>query len=305
MTQKKLLCVGNAVLDQIFVVEKLPTEVGKYFAHNYYESGGGPAATASVAVSRLGGKAKLWSRIGDDSVGDRIAAELTGYGVEIPELSRLRGVTSSIAGIWVDITGERIIVNYLDPRIPLGAEWLPLDEIAEFDCVLADIRWPGGAEVVLRAAKKAGVTSILDGDRVPNPSTLQTLAPLADHAVFSEGGLAIFTGESDPAKGLIKAAKVPGVNPYVTLGDKGCLWLEGDEVRKLPAFTVETVDTTGAGDVFHGAFALALAEGMTVEDGLFFASAVSALKCTRPGGRAGIPDRAALEAFLEKRRTGA
>lgn len=305
MRQKQVLCVGNAAWDQIFTLDALPTVAGKYFAHGYSESGGGPAGTASVAVSRLGGKARLWSRIGDDATGDRIVAELLAYGVEVPAVSRLKGVASSLAGIWVDRQGERFIVNYLDPKFPQDAGWLPLGEVGNFDAVLADIRWPAGAEAVLRAAAKVGVISVLDGDRAPSVSILATLAPLAKYAVFSEAGLAMFSGETDPGAGLVGAAKVPGVNPFVTLGDKGCMWLENGNVRSMPAFAVEAVDTTGAGDVFHGAFALALAEGRGVEEGLRFASAVSAIKCTRPGGRAGIPDRAALEAFLEKRRTDA
>lgn len=303
MERKRILCVGNAAWDQIFVLDKLPTGVGKYFSHAYSESGGGPAGTASVAVSRLGGKARLWSRIGDDGAGDRIVAELERFGVEVPPISRLEGVRSSLAGIWVDGTGERIIVNYLDPAFPQNADWLPLGEVGEFDCALADIRWPAGAEAVLRAAAAAGIPSVLDGDRAPNAAILQTLAPLAAHAVFSEGGLAMFSGEADPEAGLRKAGTIPGVNPYVTLGDKGCLWLDKGRIRALPAFRVEAVDTTGAGDVFHGAFALALAEGMGIEEGLRFASGASALKCTRPGGRAGIPDRAALNAFLVLRKS--
>ncbi|MDR1536201.1 MAG: PfkB family carbohydrate kinase [Planctomycetota bacterium] len=300
MEQKRILCVGNAAWDQIFVLETLPTGAGKYFSHAYSESGGGPAGTASVAISRLGGKAKLWSRIGDDGAGDRIAAELTEYGVELPAISRLKGVASSLAGIWVDAGGERIIVNYLDPKFPQNADWLPLGEVGEFDSALADIRWPAGAEAVLRAAAAAGVPSVLDGDRAPGASILATLAPLAAHAVFSEGGLAMLTGEMNPEAGLLAAGSLPGVNPYVTLGDRGCLWLDKGRIRAFPAFKVEAADTTGAGDVFHGAFALALAEGMEIVEGLRFASGAAALKCTRPGGRAGIPDRAALDAFLKR-----
>ncbi|MDR3078171.1 MAG: sugar kinase [Planctomycetota bacterium] len=301
MERKRVLCVGNAAWDQIFVMETLPLAVGKYFSHAYSESGGGPAGTASAAVSRLGGQARLWSRIGDDAAGDRIVAELAGYGVEVPELTRLKGVASSLAGMWVDARGERIIVNYLDPRFPQGAEWLPLEAVGEFDCVLGDIRWPAGTEAVLRAAARLGIPSVLDGDRAPSAAILETLAPLAAHAVFSEGGLRLYTGEESPEKGLIRAAARPGVNPYVTLGEKGCLWLERGEVRRLPAFAVEVVDTTGAGDVFHGAFALALAEGMAPPAALRFASGAAALKCAQPGGRKGIPDRPVLDAFLSGR----
>ena len=301
MAQKRILCVGNAVWDQIFIMESLPVGAGKYFARTYIESGGGPAATAAVAISRLGGAAKVWSRIGDDSPGDRIVAELESYGVEVPDLDRIKGVASSLAGIYVDDTGERIIVSYLDDKFPQGAEWLPLEEVREYDCVLGDIRWPAGTEAVLKAAAEYGVPSVLDADRVPTREILHRLAPLASHAVFSEGGLQMYTGEHSPEAGLEKAAVLIKGIPFVTLGGDGCMWMRDGRLERLAAFPVSVADTTGAGDVFHGAFALALAEKMTLVDAARFASATAALKCTKPGGRAGIPDRAALEGFLEKK----
>ncbi len=300
MDRKKVLCVGNAVLDQIYTLPSLPPAPGKYFASAYLEAGGGPAATASVAVARLGGAARLWSRVGRDPAGDRIAAELASYGVDLPAVSRIDNVVSSLAGIFVDARGERVSVNYLDPKLPQGAAWLPLDEVGGFAAVIGDIRWPAGTAAVLRAAAAKNVPTVLDADQAPTLDILQDLTALAGHVVFSEPGLRQFSGEASAEAGLVAAAKKIGGIPYVTLGGDGCLWLEGGRVRRLPAFTVTVADTTGAGDVFHGAFALGLAEGMAVEKALRFASGAAALKCTKPGGRAGIPDRAALEAFLSK-----
>jgi sulfofructose kinase len=297
---KKVLCVGNAVLDQIFLMKTLPTEPGKHFAHSYLESGGGPAATASVAVSRLGGTARLWSRIGDDSPGDRIVKELEGYGVNVPVHCRIPGVASSIAGLSVDEKGERISVNYLDAKLPQDAHWLPLAEVAGFGCALGDIRWPGGSEAVFHAAAKVGVPTVLDADRAPSREILERVVPLADHVIFSEGGLLQYSGEEKYEAALAKVAGMMRGIPYVTLGGKGCFWIHDEAISHSPAFTVDVVDTTGAGDVFHGAFALAIAERMPVPAALRFASATAALKCTRPGGRAGIPDRATLDAFLRQ-----
>ncbi len=293
-----VLCVGNAVLDQIFLMKALPSGGGKYFAHAYLEAGGGPAATAAVAVARLGGAARLWSRVGDDAPGDRIVAELARYGVEVPAHCRIRGVTSSLAGINVDETGERVTVNYLDPKLPQDAGWLPLEEVSGFACVLGDIRWPAGSAAVFAAAAKAGRPSVLDADKAPSRDVLERLVPLADHVIFSEGGLAQFSGEENHGAALAKTAGLIKGIPYVTMGGKGCFWMCGGTLRHAPAFSVPVVDTTGAGDVFHGAFALAIAEKMLLPDALRFASGTAALKCTRPGGREGIPDRPALEDFL-------
>ncbi len=301
MPNKKVLCIGNAVLDQIFSVNSIPHTAGKHFATAFLEAGGGPAATGAVAAARLGGQVTLWSRIGDDSAGNTIASELEKYGVSLRGLKRLTGVVSSIAAVFVNPEGERMIVNYIDPRLPQNVpDWLPLDEVKNFDCVLADVRWPAAAAAVLEAAKAGGVPTVLDADLSPNTEALNTLAPLAAHVIFSEGGLKQYTGEASPKAGLQKAAEQCSGTPYVTMGEKGCLWLEKETGEHFfPSFKVNVVDTTGAGDVFHGAFALALAEGLPRTQVVRFAAAAAALKCTRPGGRAGIPDRAVLENFLQ------
>lgn len=301
MKTKKILCLGNAVLDQIYSVPALPDGPGKFFATAFMEAGGGPAATASVAVASLGQRAVLWSRIGDDAAGDRIVAELESYGVSLNGLQRIKGAVSALAAIAVDKQGERMIIGYLDPKFPQTVpDWLPLDKVKFFDCVLVDARWPAAAVAVLKEAARHGITTVLDADITPDAEALNMLVPLAGHAVFSEGGLRQYSGENSPEAGLKKtAARIQGT-PYVTMGAKGCLWLKDKTSAPefCPAFPVKAVDTTGAGDVFHGAFAVALAEGKSGNDAIRFASAAAAIKCTRPGGRLGIPERTQLEEFL-------
>jgi sulfofructose kinase len=118
---------------------------------------------------------------------------------------------------------------------------------------------------------------------------------------FSAPGLARFAGTDDPREGLARAAARTGGTVGVTLGEAGVLWRDGDRTRHLPAFPVAAVDTLGAGDVFHGALALALARGSGHEEALRYASAAAALKCTRFGGRSGIPDANAVDRFLQER----
>lgn len=145
-------------------------------------------------------------------------------------------------------------------------------------------------------ARGAGVPTLLDADVTPQDIT--SLVALADHAVFSAPGLKRMTGSESGEEGLNKAAAQTDGRVYVTQGAEGALWKEYDRFCHLPAFVVKTVDTTGAGDVFHGALALALAENMPTETAIQFASAVAAMKCTRPGGRAGIPEREQIASFL-------
>jgi len=295
---KTLACVGSAVLDRIFNVGDLPGCSGKFVATGYTEVGGGPAATAAVAVARLGWPVDLIAPVGDDPGAVAIIDELAGYGVGTAFVRRIPGGASSTSAILVDRAGERMIVNYRHPAVDAQIEWLGEVDFSGFAGVLADVRWPRGSESALAAARRAGVPTVLDADTCPDD--ISPLARLADHIVFSQPGLARFTGEHGVERGLRAAADVVEGHVYVTAGREGGYWLERSKLGHLKAFQVDVADTTGAGDVFHGAFLVALAEGLTGEAAMRFASAAAALKCTRPGGRLGIPSRSQLETFLRE-----
>ncbi|WP_259293803.1 PfkB family carbohydrate kinase [Salmonella enterica] len=203
---------------------------------------------------------------------------------------------SSQSAIMVDAKGERIIVNYPSPDLLPDADWLNDIDFSQWDVVLADVRWHDGAKQAFTLARQAGVMTVLDGDITPQD--ISELVALSDHAAFSEPGLARLTGMSEAIDALKKAQMLTNGHVYVTRGSEGCNWLEKAAVRHQPGFTVEVVDTTGAGDVFHGALAFGLASGYAIEEAVRFASGVAALKCTRPGGRAGIPDCEQTRSFL-------
>jgi sugar/nucleoside kinase (ribokinase family) len=140
------------------------------------------------------------------------------------------------------------------------------------------------------------VIGVLDGD-IAAPGVVERLAPLASHVVFSEPALGTYSGEADIPAALREAAKrIPGL-VGVTAGERGFFWLEGARVKHVPAPQVAAVDTLAAGDVFHGAFALGLAEGMDVAKAGRFACVAASIKCTRFGGRLGAPTRAEVAAF--------
>jgi sulfofructose kinase len=295
-----VICTGIAVLDQIYDTEALPRGAGKHFARGYREAGGGPAATAAVAIARLGGRAAFWGRVGDDPVGARIADDLADFGVELSGLRRVVGGRSSVSAVVVDAKGERMIVNYGDPDLDRDPAFLPLDRLDAAGAVLADARWPEGAAAALDAARASGLPAVLDADATPDDAARPLLCR-ASHVVFSTAGLAQATGFDDPQRGLAAARLETDAFLAVTLGGDGCAWLAADgTLARLPAFAVTPVDTLGAGDVFHGAFALALAERRGEREALAFASAAAALKCARPGGRAALPDRRAVDRLLEE-----
>ena len=265
-------------------------------AKRYTEVGGGPAATAAVAAAKLGAQVDFIGRVGDDDTGNSLLAELESLGVNTRYTRRYAGAKSSQSAIMVDAQGERIIVNYPSPDLLHDAGWLNEIDFSQWDVVLADVRWHEGAREAFTLARQAGVMTVLDGD--VTPQDISELVALSDHAAFSEPGLARLTGITDPVAGLKKSKTLTNGHVYVTRGSEGCDWIKNNALQHQSGFKVDVVDTTGAGDVFHGALAFSLAGGDAPEDAVRFASGVAALKCTRPGGRAGIPDCDQTRSFL-------
>lgn len=294
----RVVCVGQTVWDQVWTVDALPAGGGKSRASAFHGLGGGMAATAAVTVARLGGDACFWGRAGDDPAGQAMRDELAARGVDVRQLRLVSGGRSSVSGILVDRAGERRIVNFRGADLPDDPGWLPLHELSQAGAVLADPRWPAGALVALRAAREAGVPTVLDGD-VADAEVFDRLLPWVDCAVFSEPGLAAYAaGAADLASRLRHALRAGCRLAAVTQGDRGVRWTDGGPLQHQAAFGVPVVDTTGAGDVFHGAFAWALASGRAVPQAMRLAAATAALKCRQAGGRAGIPDLATVLAML-------
>ncbi len=296
MSAPQIACVGGAVLDLIYGVERLPSADTKLPARSFTESGGGMAANAAAAIARLGGRSTWYGRVGDDEMGQHIVRGLIDAGVQ-PVPHTVTGAKSPHSLVLVDDQGDRAIVLYRSSGFDVDPGWLPLDDICTADIVLADNRWVQGATRALSAARHRGIPAVLDADISDDPNALQAVKS-ATHVVFSEQGLSTILHTADPVEGLRLAAQhAPFV--AVTLGAKGVMWMgEAGDICTLDAYPVKAQETLGAGDVFHGAFALALAEGQPVEGALRFASVTAALKCERSGGRATFPDRAEVDAAL-------
>jgi sulfofructose kinase len=172
-----------------------------------------------------------------------IISELLAHGVDCGNLRRCPGCSSSTSAVIVDARGERMIVNHLDPALPADPSWLPRMDSVGAAAVLADTRWPEGAQAALRAARAAGLPAVLDADR-PIPADGELLRA-ATHVAFSADALADYTGVSDPARGLERAAS--GLTGWcgVTVGRDGVLAHAGGELRHYPGFEVPVVDTLG------------------------------------------------------------
>jgi len=299
-SSKPILCVGASAWTTIFRVAELPQGSAKIIPDAAIQIGDGMSASAACAVVKLGGRAEFWARVGDDANGRAAIASLTEAGLDCSKVRFVPGVKGSFCTVVIDAAGERIVIPRHDPALPNDTDWLPLQRIrdGEFAAVLTEVRWPEGAAAVLDAAREAGIPAILDAE-VGAPGVMESLAARATHVLYSETGLAAQVGRAAARTQLQRAqAQLPEQFLGVTRGGDGFYWLEGGKVRHAEGLAVKAVDTLGAGDVFHGAYALALTEGMSTADTARFACVAASLKCEVFGGRIGAPDRAAVLARL-------
>ncbi len=293
----KILCVGNATWDRIYNVIEIPSVATKYFSTNYFEVGGGVAATAAVAAAKLGCEVEFIGRIGNDNVGKLIKYDLAEWGVKTTHSNLINGAVSSNAVVHVDPRGERQITVHRDPNMPRNADWITADMLEGVDCVLCDCTWSEGAEKLLTLAKEKGIPSVIDADL--GVENLSKLLVIGEHIAFSNPALCNLTCENDLEKALVIAQEQTKGTVYVTKGEEGCYWLEDGQLKQVKGYRVDVIDTTGAGDVFHGALAVAVAQGNRGQTAVNFANAVAALKCTKLGGRAGIPNMEQAIKFIE------
>ncbi|OCJ07473.1 ribokinase [Rhizobium sp. AC27/96] len=299
-TPKHVLCVGAAVLDTLFRVRTLPSGQGKVLPYDMLQIAEGMASSAAFAVARLGGKASLWGAVGNDATGERILRELSGAGISTEGMLRAEGAQSAVATILVDDEGERLIVPFYDPKLHHTLKTFTPEEIAAFDAVLVDVRWPALALRVLQAAREIGKPAILDGDVAPD-GIIEQLAPEATHIVFSEPAAQRLTGITDFVE-MTRLLKQRFSQTFicVTAGAAGSFWCDdqSNDIRHSPTIAIKAVDTLAAGDIFHGAFALAIAEGKAPAEAIQLSSVAAAIKCEIFGGRSGAPTRADVIARL-------
>lgn len=292
--QPKVLCVGHASYDLVFQVPHHPAPDEKLFADGFVRCGGGPAANAAVAVARLGHAAAFAGYLGRDLFGEEHVSELHAAGVLTDWLARGDAPTP-LSAVFVKPDGTRALATFKAATAYTAAEAIDFSNCRP-KVVLFDGHEPLLSEPLAERAGAEGVPTVLDAGSLHRGTEL--LMERVDHLVASEKFARQASGAADPHLALeFLAERAPVV--VITLGERGLLWKTPDGNRgQLPAFPVNAVDTTGAGDSFHGAYAVALAEGREWPDTLRFASAVAALCCTRVGARTGIPERREVDRFL-------
>lgn len=279
-----VLCVGHASYDLIFSVSRHPGVDEKIVAGSLLSCGGGPAANAAVCVSKLGLTSAFAGYLGHDLYGDKHFQELTDYGVNTQLIVRGASPTS-LSTILVKPDGKRSLINYKGSTQALSADVLNITHIPA-EVVLFDGHEPLISLPLADKARRANIPTILDAGSV-HEGTLALMSRV-DYLVCSEKFACQYAGDARQA--LSRLAKLAS-NVVITLGERGLIWQRGNGQGALPAYSVAAVDTTGAGDAFHGAFAAALAAGMDWQTLLQYASAAGALCCTEMGARLGLPSR--------------
>jgi sulfofructose kinase len=295
----RILCIGIPVRDLTFRVQSVPARGSKVHASHFEEISGGNALNAAIGIARLGGRATLCGPIGDarETANRFIFERMAHEGIETTHVQHMPGIVTPISSILIDPTGERTIVTFRDPE--LWKVRLPDADTLLTDCsaILIESRCAAFCTDLCADARRRGIPVIVDVDRAM--SLREGLLTASSHLVFSSESLRETAGIADDGEALRKIAELTPSFLASTRGPRGTIWLDAQQaLQETPAFPVHTVDTLGAGDVFHGAFALAITEQQELRQALRFASAAAALKCTRFGGALGAPQRIEVEGLL-------
>ena len=299
--RKTITGIGYCSMDCLCIVPWIPQD-DKVQAEKTLEQGGGPAATAICASAKLGAKTAFISALGDDSRGQAILEGLARGNVDTTGIKLRLAAESPVAFCWIQAnTGKRSIVWSHGSVAPLLPEEVNVALVRDAGLLYLDGHHTDAAIHAARIAREAGVPVMLDaGTIVPR---IDELLALTDIVVASEKFAERFTKDPDVEAAVKKLFGKNMKFAAVTCGAEGSIGFDGETIYRQSAFPVKTIDTTGAGDVFHGAFAYCYINDGDWSECLRFAAAVAAMKCTKFGGRTGIPTLTEAEQFLKKHQT--
>lgn len=295
----RILCIGIPVRDLSFRVDSVPPRGSKANATHLAEICGGNALNAAIAMARLGGRVAFAGPMGDarESSSGFILERMGAEGIDTRHIVRMPDAATPVSAIIIDATGERTLTIYRDPAL-----WtVKLSDAEELltDCqaVLVESRCGTFCIDLCAEARQRGIPIIVGVDRAM--ALTDGLLATASHLLFSSEQVQETADIADDGEALKRMAGLTPAFLAATRGPRGTIWLnETATLEETPAFPVDAVDTLGAGDVFHGAFTLRLAEGGGVREALRFAAAAAALKCSRHGGGQAAPQRIEVEEFL-------
>lgn len=294
-----VLGIGSVAVDDLVYVDHYPPPDCKTEARSMRRQGGGLTATALVAAARLGARAAYMTVLGYDDLSRYSLQEMEREGVDCRPVVRREGARPYYAIIIVDqSTGGRNIFYTGEGVTEPAVEDVHEALIARCRVLFVDSYTAEAGLRAVQLAQAQRIPVVADIEVSSHPLAL-ALAQRVDHLIVNREFAGQVTGEADPER-MVRALSNPErACCVVTGGDQGCWYAErGGTVHYVPAFRVQVVDTTGCGDVFHGAYAARIAAGDSVADAIRVAAATAALKATQPGGRSGIPKLARVQEFL-------
>jgi sulfofructose kinase len=289
--------VGHCAVDYLGVVPRYPEVDSKEEIAEFSQQGGGPAATAIVTLACLGVPTRIAAKISDDHFGDFILDGLQTLGVDTTHMVIAPGFVSPFSFIAVEGTSGKRTIFWTRGSVPA----LEPDEVSPrildgASCLIIDGHQPAAQVKLAEEARSRGIKVVLDAGALREG--MGDLVSLSHILIASER----FATEVAPAAELESTlAELGSMGPemcVITLGLEGSIGTDGTRIVRTPAFEVDVVDTTGAGDVYHGAFLYGVREGWPIERLMRFASAAAGLKCRTLGGRAGIPSLEEVLAVL-------
>ncbi len=290
--------LGQCCVDYLAIVEQYPDINEKREVNSLTIQGGGPVATAMVTLSRLGASTSFIGKISDDYFGTLIQDSLIEEHVNIDHTVVEKGGRSQVSFIVIEKeTGKRTIFWSRPTVTPLSPDEINKDIIRNARVLHLDELMIEGSLEAARCAKDAGVTVVVDAGSLREGSL--ELIKMADYFITSEDFAKQYYNNYDPKAAAMELLKMGSRAVVVTLGDKGSITVSKESYFYQPAFKIKAVDTTGCGDVFHGAFIFGLIQRWDLKETIRFASATAALKCRNIGGRTSIPDLREVEEFLE------
>lgn len=304
-SQKPKVCVvGSINNDHICVLPRLPELGESLIASSYQTAFGGKGANQAVAAARLGAAVAMIGAVGRDAAGQAMRRNLEDNGVDASGLLEA-AVPSGVALINVDDRGDNTIAVYAGANMELGPDWVRRhsESIRGASCLLIQLEVPLPAVLeAARIAKAAGVPVLLNP--APAKPIPDELFGLCAALTPNETELGILSGVSGIKEGAAKLLSRGTGAVIVTLGKRGCLYLDGSRSFEVPSTPVKAVDATAAGDSFNGALAARIAAGGLAsvdEKALRLCNAAGALAATRLGAQPSIPTLAEVEAFIKAR----
>lgn len=295
----KILGVGLSIVDHILLVPEFPGKEGYIRCQDYQIQGGGMVGTAMSAAARLGGCVEIWCRVGDDRDGAYALEDLAECGIDISQCRKEPEGKTGVSTVLVkESNGER---TFIYRPAAHGAYPAPLPDVARVEdasIVLVDGHWRDAALAAMKRARACGIPVVADlNDHVACPDELLALTDVPVLPAFAASHLC---GVADPEAAVTRLGERGARLAVITQGSAGGVYWHKGKTYRYSAFDSPIVDTTGAGDCFHGAFCYAIAAGYSPHDSVRFASAAGVLNCRKLGGRAGLPTYEEVENLLRK-----